>query len=545
MFSAVIAAIVGIATVVALFRLKGKRRSKVQAKDILSPADVVYTKSCKKKLLGAIEEAQEGAISTYEGQASIISKLLSGGLVSVDGLLRKNAHELFILHREAGPVVEGGLGVRITVQLNLFGGSVANLGSVDQRTWLQGVFDRGELGCFCLTEAGAGVLSGLVVDTTATFVGGDEPHFDLHSPTLASRKTWISQGLTSKWGVVIARLLVKDPQTNEVTVDKGPHAFVIDMKAKGCHVEDMPSKIDFNGLDNANVWFEHMRLDLDAMLTGISSVSADGLYHLKNPDVPFRFVEVAQRLLSGRICIAGAGVNQARKVLDAVESYSEKRLIPTGRDQKTPLSELPVMRDTLEELKAVMCVFRHFTKSVEDSFISDPTITDELVHRIACGKIEAVGFCIDAILALKARVGSLSLQDEGPFGSKTDILYVYRFAEGDTSILRQKMARDSLKAVAKNGIFKELLNIPLSLILNKGGVGCTRAKLSWTLVKLAAKFVGKRGKAKLKAWFEAHREVERVAKLRALLTVYDDVRGREGLRGSRELQLFKQRYFGH
>jgi hypothetical protein len=46
------------------------------------------------------------------------------------------------------------------------------------------------------------------------------------------------------------------------------------------------------------------------------------------------------------------------------------------------------------------------------------------VHRIACGKIEAVGFCIDAILELKARVGSLSLQGNGPFGSKTDILYV-------------------------------------------------------------------------------------------------------------------------
>lgn len=35
------------------------------------------------------------------------------------------------------------------MQLNLFGGSVANLGDDAQRKWLQGVFDKGELGCFC------------------------------------------------------------------------------------------------------------------------------------------------------------------------------------------------------------------------------------------------------------------------------------------------------------------------------------------------------------------------------------------------------------
>ena len=74
----------------------------------------------------------------------------------------------------------------------------------------------------------------------------------------------------------------------------------------------MPSKIDFNGLDNANVWFDHVNLGLDAMLTGISSVSTEGVYELADPKVPFRFVEVAQRLLSGRICIAGAAVNQVR-----------------------------------------------------------------------------------------------------------------------------------------------------------------------------------------------------------------------------------------
>ena len=171
--------------------------------------------------------------TTYEQHR----KLLKSGLVDTDGLLRENAHELFVLHREAGPVVEGGLGVRITVQLNLFGGSVANLGSAAQKQWLQESFNRGELGCFCLTELGAGVLSGLVVNTTATFVAGTDgqaPYFDLHSPTLESRKTWISQGLTARWGVVIARLFVPGSAAAGANadglVDKGPHAFLVDME---------------------------------------------------------------------------------------------------------------------------------------------------------------------------------------------------------------------------------------------------------------------------------------------------------------------------
>jgi hypothetical protein len=100
---------------------------------------------------------------------------------------------LFEAHRHGGALFEVGLGIRTTVQYNLFGGSVANLGSAEQIEWLQGnerqknnkkikfqfffcviiliykgVFDRQEIGCFALTERRAGVLSGLICDTTAT-----------------------------------------------------------------------------------------------------------------------------------------------------------------------------------------------------------------------------------------------------------------------------------------------------------------------------------------------------------------------------------------
>eukprot|EP01083_Nonionella_stella_P253495 872203_1 len=162
--------------------------------------------------------------STYEEQANAVSIFVKTKVLTVDDLLIHNARKLFLLHREVGAKYEGGLGVRVTVQYNLFAGCVANLGNDEQREWLGGVLDRGELGCFALTEKGAGVLSGLIVETTCQWT---KHGYILNSPTIKSHKTWISQGITAKWCVVIARLILKDK------TDKGPHAFVVDLKTKG------------------------------------------------------------------------------------------------------------------------------------------------------------------------------------------------------------------------------------------------------------------------------------------------------------------------
>ena len=43
------------------------------------------------------------------------------------------SERLFVTHREGASSVEGGLAIRTTVQLNLFGGSVANLGDDARR----------------------------------------------------------------------------------------------------------------------------------------------------------------------------------------------------------------------------------------------------------------------------------------------------------------------------------------------------------------------------------------------------------------------------
>jgi acyl-CoA oxidase len=53
--------------------------------------------------------------------------------------------------------------------------------------------EEGALGCFLLTEKQAGVLSGLIVETTADWDAASQT-FILHTPRDASAKNWISQG---------------------------------------------------------------------------------------------------------------------------------------------------------------------------------------------------------------------------------------------------------------------------------------------------------------------------------------------------------------
>ena len=54
----------------------------------------------------------------------------------------------------------------------------------------------GDLGCFSLTEQFAGVHSGLVVHTTATY-DPTSACFTIHSPQQGARKNWISQGFVA------------------------------------------------------------------------------------------------------------------------------------------------------------------------------------------------------------------------------------------------------------------------------------------------------------------------------------------------------------
>ena len=184
--------------------------------------------------------------------------------------------KFFLAHRLLSTVGLGGFGVRFTVQFNLFAGSVLGLGGKEQVVALDQMQESGKLGCFLLTEMQAGVLSGLIVETTADFDPATE-QFTLHTPSDSAAKNWISQGYTAELGVVIADLRVKG-------TSYGPHAFLMQLRDEGgallpgIRIEDMGTKTVANDLDNARVWFDRVKLPKNSLLNKFADIDANGDY---------------------------------------------------------------------------------------------------------------------------------------------------------------------------------------------------------------------------------------------------------------------------
>ncbi|KDO35673.1 hypothetical protein SPRG_18833 [Saprolegnia parasitica CBS 223.65] len=128
------------------------------------------------------------------------------------------------------------------------------------------------LGAYAQTELGHG-SNIRALETTATYDPVTEA-FDLHSPTLTSRKWWPGGlGKTANFAVVYARLLVCDG------TDHGVHAFLVQLRdleshasLPGVHLGDIGAKIGFNGVDNGYCYFEHVRVPKAQLLLGTARV---------------------------------------------------------------------------------------------------------------------------------------------------------------------------------------------------------------------------------------------------------------------------------
>ena len=206
----------------------------------------------------------------HETSAQRMRELVKSGLLRHTDL-RDRPDRFFEAHRLLArrAVSEGpGFWIRFTVHYNLCYGTVLAVGNEDQIAALDNVEAAGMLGCFALTEKRAGVQSGLVVETTATYDNGE---FVLNSPNQGAYKNWISQGHVADQAVVLANLTVGSERV-------GPHAFLVDMASAGISTGDMGVKTTGNDLDNAWIGFQGTRVPRSALLDAHCDISADGTY---------------------------------------------------------------------------------------------------------------------------------------------------------------------------------------------------------------------------------------------------------------------------
>lgn len=389
----------------------------------------------------------------YQSSAEQLRQLIKTGLLTLTDL-KDNPARFFEAHRllaRHAPDLGPGFWIRFTVHYNLCFGTVLAVGSEEQVKQLKDFQERGLLGCFGLTEKLAGVNSGMVVQTTADW-DDTTCEFVLNSANEGAHKNWISQGLVADICLVVADLRIAGKS-------QGPHGFLVELRKNGqllpnVELGDMGVKTVGNDLDNAWIAFHGMRIPHSALLRKYGDVQpGDGGSYISKTKGFTNMMMIGQRLFTGRVAVAQAALTFTRKLYESTRSYSDGKVCwgPKGNSNLTAVPQLGALyKHADKKLKRLEGFVGECERILSICVEKDEVPPLKLQDAIACAKIIASESSIDLCFRLKQDVGSYALMGGTGFG-EMDFLQACKFAEGDSRILMQKLARDRVKAAKPLG----------------------------------------------------------------------------------------------
>lgn len=232
---------------------------------------------------------------------------------------KNDPKNIFTAHEMLG-AVNGSLATKFTVQFNLFGGTLMAMATERHLPFMKEVDSLKNMGCFCFTELGYG-NNAPQMETTAHYDQATK-QFTIHCPSTLAQKYWITNGAChANYAVVFAQTIVAGK-------NEGVNSFLVRIRddkmntCPGVFIEDMGHKMGLNGIDNGRLSFNQVKVPREAMLNAFCDVTENGEFKSDIKKASARFFKVADRLLSGRLCISAMSLSASKAVLVHAVRYS-------------------------------------------------------------------------------------------------------------------------------------------------------------------------------------------------------------------------------